>query len=98
MTAQAEMNKISKYRNLDSSYPFVLVAIETCGLFGPKGWEFFWKGGRQVKRATKEENAYEFCYNSYFCFLLSLCNFPVLFLLGFVVLVFSALSSFLFSS
>ena len=60
VATQTEMNKISKYSHLDSSYFFVPVAIETCGPFGPKGWEFFQEVGRRVKRATQEENAYEY--------------------------------------
>ena len=41
VAAQAEMNKISKYSHLDSSYLFVPVAIEMCGPFGPKAQKFF---------------------------------------------------------
>ena len=58
--AQAELNKISKYSHLDSTYLFVPVAIETCGPFGPKPREFFEELGRRVKRATQEEKAYEY--------------------------------------
>ena len=59
VAVQAEMNKISRYSHLDSSYLFVPVAIETCGSFGSKAREFFQEVGRQVKRATQEGNAYE---------------------------------------
>ena len=58
--AQAELNKISKYSHLDSTYLFVPVAIETCGPFGPKAWEFFQELGRRMKRATQEEKAHEY--------------------------------------
>ena len=60
MAAQEEINKISEYSHLDSSYFFVPVAVETCGSFGPKAREFFQEVGRQVKRATQEENAYHY--------------------------------------
>ena len=59
VAVQAEMTKSSKYSHLDSSYFFVPVAIETCGSFRPKTWEFFREVGRQVKRATQEGNVYE---------------------------------------
>ena len=60
VAAQAELNKISKYSHLDSTYLFVPVAIETCGPFGPKAREFFQELGRRVKRATQEEKAHEY--------------------------------------
>ena len=41
VVAQAEINKISKYSRLDSSYYFVPVVVEMCGSFGPKARELF---------------------------------------------------------
>ena len=38
---QAECLKHSKYSTLETKYHFVLVAVETSGVFGPEAHEFF---------------------------------------------------------
>ena len=60
VAAQAESIKASKYSHLDSSYIFVPVAVETCDAFRPKAQEFLRDLCRRVRRATLEDNAYQY--------------------------------------
>ena len=60
VAAHAENIKVSKYSHLDSSYLFVPVAVETCRTFGPNAQDFLRDLGRRVKKATLEDNAYQY--------------------------------------
>ena len=57
VAAQAEVRKYSKYCHLDSSYTFVLVAIETSDAMGLRSTEFLRELGYHLRQATGEVKA-----------------------------------------
>ena len=49
-----------KYALLCTSHHFVLIAIETSGVFGPEAASFFGELGRQIRAETGEPRSLQF--------------------------------------
>ena len=60
MAAEAERRKRLKYANLNFSYFFVPVAVETLGVIGPESHAFLRDLAGRVQRATREPLAHQY--------------------------------------
>ena len=60
VAAAAESRKKNKYSNLDRSYSFVPVAIETTGVFGPDTTSFLNELGQRFRQVTGDDNSHRY--------------------------------------
>ena len=60
VAAAAESRKKNKYSNLDRSYSFVPVAIETTGVFGPDTTSFLKELGQRLRQVTGDDNSHRY--------------------------------------
>ena len=60
VAAEAERSKRFKYANLNFSYFFVPVAVETLRVIGPESHAFLWDLAGRVRRATREPLARQY--------------------------------------
>ena len=58
VAAEAEDVKMSKYANLYTFTFFILVAVETCGVIGPKTMTSIRELGRCLTSATEDQHAF----------------------------------------
>ena len=58
--ALAEERKKAKYQHLDASHTFILVAVETTGVFGALTRAFLKDLSHRIVRATGEERSYSY--------------------------------------
>ena len=62
VAAQAEQRKRMKYAELEASYHFVPVAIETTGVHGPEALQYLRELGHRLKAETGEPRSLQFLF------------------------------------
>ena len=60
MADQAERRKRVKYTELNTSHHFILVVIETTGVFGPESLGFLQDLGRRIREESGEPQSYHY--------------------------------------